>query len=533
MSRRLLLLIPAGLSVVQVLSTPGHVTIVTRPTAARSACPCCGILSGRVHSRYTRSLADLPWQGRAAAVQLQARRLRCTNADCPRRIFTERLPEVARPWARRSERLAEVQRHLGLALGGAAGSRLADRLAMPVSGATLLRLVARTAPPTPPAPRVVGLDEWAWRRGVIYGTILCDLERGTLIDLLPDRSAETVAAWLQQHPSVRVVARDRAGVSGRGIREGAPAAVEVGDRWHLLRNLGDALRAAAGRHREAVTAAIAGIGPASQAGREQPRVVGTTGPALEALRRQRRDERRARHAAIRRLREEGVPPRLIAPVVGMSQRGVERWSAAGGAPEHRRPPVSSVLDPFRPYLERRWEAGCRKATHLWRDIRERGFRGSVQTVARWAAGRRAVLSRDPVPATAGSAAVRRPSRRRCAWLLGCEPDKVSPEERDLVDRIAAAAPALGTAADLARRFAAMIRGGDAADLDTWLTSARKSELAGFAEGIGRDLDAVRAAITEPWSTSPVEGQINRVKTVKRQMYGRAGHALLRMRVLAA
>lgn len=196
MSRRLLLLIPAGLSVVQVLSTPDHVTIVTRPTAARSACPCCGILSGRVHSRYTRSLADLPWQGRAAAVQLQARRFRCTNADCPRRIFTERLPEVARPWARRSERLAEVQRHLGLALGGAAGSRLADRLAMPVSGATLLRLVARTAPPTPPAPRVVGLDEWAWRRGVIYGTILCDLERGTLIDLLPDRSAETVAAWL-------------------------------------------------------------------------------------------------------------------------------------------------------------------------------------------------------------------------------------------------------------------------------------------------------------------------------------------------
>jgi transposase len=226
-------LIPAGLSVVQVLPTPDCVTIVTRPTAAQSACPCCGILSGRVHSHYTRFLADLPWQGRVAAVQLQARRFRCTDADCPRQVFTERLPEVARPWARRSERLADVQRHLGLALGGAAGSRLADRLGMPVSGATLLRLVARTELPAPPAPRVVALDEWAWRRGLTYGTILYDLERGKVVDLLPDRRAETVAAWLKQHPSVEVIARDRAGVFGRAIREGAPAAVEVGDRWRV------------------------------------------------------------------------------------------------------------------------------------------------------------------------------------------------------------------------------------------------------------------------------------------------------------
>jgi transposase len=200
--------------------------------------------------------------------------------------------------------------------------------------------------------------------------------------------------------------------------------------------------------------------------------------------------------------------------------------------------VASVLDPFRPHLEQRWAAGCRKVAELWREIREQGFRGSFKTVARWAAERRLVLLPAPATATARSAAVHRPSRRRCAWLLGCEPDEVSAEERDLVHRITAAAPALGIpalgiAADLVRRFAAMLRRGDAADLDTWLASARESELASFAEGIGRDLAAVRAAITEPWSTSPVEGEINRVKTVKRQMYGRAGHAPLRVRVLAA
>ena len=486
-----------------------------------------------MHSHYTRSLADLPCQGRIAMVQVQARRFRCANTDCPRRIFTERLPEVVRPWARRSERLADVQRHLGLALGGAAGARLADRLAMPVSGTTLLRLVGRTELPTPPQPRVVGIDEYAKRRGLTYGTILCDLERGQIIDLLPDRDAATVAAWLKQHPSVQVIARDRASVFGRAIRDGAPAAVEIADRWHLLRNLGDALRAAVGRHREAITTATAAVVADSAVTPDAPRVVGTTGPALDALRRQRRDQRRACYTAMHRLHEEGVPPRLIAPAVGMSQRTVERWLTAGGAPEHRRPPVASLLDPFRSDLERCWDAGCRKATALWHEIRERGFKGSSQTVARWAAARRAAPLPDPATLSAGSAAIDRPSQRRCAWLLGCEPDTMSAGEHTFVERITDAVPALGVAADLARQFAAMIRGGDATDLDNWLTAARASELVSFAQGLTRDLAAVRAAITEPWSTSPVEGQINRVKTMKRQMYGRAGHDLLRVRVLAA
>jgi transposase len=258
LSRRVLPPIPAGLSVVQVLPTPDRVTIITAPTPSQSACPLCGGLSGRAHSHYTRTLADLPWSGRVVAVQVRARRFRCATADCPRRVFTERLPEVARPGARRSERLADVQRHLGLALGGAAGSRLADKLAMPVSGATLLRLVAGTELPAPPAPRVVGLDEWARRRGLTYGTILCDLERRTIVDLLPDRSAETVAAWLRRHPSVRVIARDRASVFGRGIREGAPSA------------------AASGRgHRGLSRSAAAGTSRATSATRSVPRSAAT------------------------------------------------------------------------------------------------------------------------------------------------------------------------------------------------------------------------------------------------------------------
>lgn len=211
MSRCLLPLIPVGLSVLQVVPGPDLVTIVTAPKSSQSPCPLCGTQSGQIHSRYTRTLADLPWQGRTVVVELQARRFRCVTINCPRRIFTERLPDVVCPNARRTARLESIQRHIGFALGGEAGARLAGRLAMPLSGDTILRLIGTTALEQPPSPRVVGIDDWAWRRGKRYGTIICDLERGCVIDILPERSAEVVADWLHQHPKVEVIARDRAG----------------------------------------------------------------------------------------------------------------------------------------------------------------------------------------------------------------------------------------------------------------------------------------------------------------------------------
>ena len=233
----------------QVLPAPDRVTIVTVPLSSESACPLCGGVSGQVHSHYTRTLADLPWQGRVAAVQVRARRFRCTQPECPRRIFTERLPEIARPQTRRTVRLGDVQRHIGLALGGAPGSRLAARLAMPISADTLLRMIrSSTLVPSPP-PRVIGVDDWALRRGYRYGTIICDLERRRVVDLLPDRSAGTLASWLKWHGgAVTIVSRDRSGAYADGIRAGAPRAVQVADRWHLLVNCSDALRQLLDQH---------------------------------------------------------------------------------------------------------------------------------------------------------------------------------------------------------------------------------------------------------------------------------------------
>jgi transposase len=525
-------LLLAGLSVRQILPAHDHLTIVAAPTSRSVLCPVCGKRSARRHSRYLRTLSDLPHQGRVARLQVWVRRFRCDTASCPRRIFAERLPELAPVQARRTSRLADSQRRIGLSLGGEPGARLATALAMPASGDTILRLIrAVTLVPAPP-PRVIGIDEWAYRRGLRYGTILCDLERGTIIDLLPDRTAETVAAWLRRHPGVTVIARDRASVYADAIRQGAPDARQVADRWHLLRNLGDALRGVATRHRKAIKVATSSVAAALFPACKTAMVPKET--QLHALRRSRREQRRDRYSEIQRLRASGVPPRLIAPGLGVSKRTIERWLAAGGEPQHRRPPPIGLLRPFEAELERRWRKGCRDVGSLHKALLSRGFTGSVRTVRRWAAARRAASPVNPaLQAAHVTAAWPPPSHRRCAWLLGMDSQRIKGAERTFIDKLYEIAPALAAASDLAKRFTAMLRARDASGFDEWLTAATHSELARFATGIARDVAAVRAGIVEPWSTSPVEGQINRLKTIKRQMYGRAHYDLLRSRILAA
>ncbi|WP_435926420.1 ISL3 family transposase [Mesorhizobium sp. WSM4083] len=523
-------LVSPELSIVQILPQADKVVLVARPKATESCCPSCGCRTGRVHSHYMRRVADLPWQGRVVEIRLHARRFRCPDPQCRQRIFTERLPETVQPKARRTARLGESQLVIGFAVGGESGSRLSRKLAMPVSGDTLLRMIRAAGFDPPDAPRVVGIDDWAWRKGQRYGTIICDLERNRVLDLLPDRNAHTVASWLKRHPGIEVIARDRAGVYADGARRGAPDATQVADRWHLLQNLGEALRLALGRHRKAVSAAGKAM-MAEMSGDDDanPEPSVETSPKLDGLRRSRRNQRSELYAEVLDLRTTGMSPRQIAPRTGMSVRTVERWLAAGGEPEHRRPPARSVLmDPFQEYLEGRWQEGQRNGLHLWSEIKRRGFAGSKATVYRWTAARQQCSSTAPP-----NARWRPPSRRNCAWLLSEDPILLDEQTEQFLGHLYDCAPELLKAGALARRFAALIRGDDDAGLEQWIEDATDSELASLAAGIGRDIAAVRAAITQPWSTSPVEGQINRLKTIKRQMYGRAGYPLLRNRLLAA
>jgi transposase len=533
LSRRVLPLIPAGLSVVQVLPAPDRATIVSAPTPSQSACPLCGGLSGRVHSHYTRTLADLPWSGRVVAIQVRARRFRCTSSECRRRIFTERLPEVVCPRARRTARLGDVQRHIGLALGGAPGSRLAGRLAIPVSGDTLLRMVRTGALAPSPPPHVIGVDDWAWRRGHRYGTVICDLERRRVVDLLPDRSAGTLASWLKRHGGeVAVVSRDRSGAYADGIRSGAPKAVQVADRWHLLVNCSDALRQLLDRHqrplREAAHLCAAGERVPAQA---PSRARAPT--QADRRKSERQERRRARYEAVAELHRKGIPIRRIARQLGMARNAVRRWLRAGEAAPYRRAPGRSVLDQHLGYVERRWIEGCRNAAALWRGLREeRGFRGGYDVVRRWAIRHRALQEAGSSP-THRLPSWRVPSARRAARLLTTEVASLSGTDQRFVRTLTALSPDIRLAAELANDFARLVRERDADALDPWLNRARAAALGGFAAGLSQDIDAVRAALSLPWSNGPAEGQVNRLKTIKRNMYGRAKFDLLRSRVLYA
>ena len=528
LSKSLLPLLPVGLVVDRVVLTPERVVVAVRARAGTAACPACRRRSRRVHSRYTRHLGDLPWQGRASQFDLEVRRFRCCAPECPRRIFAERLPELALPRVRRTARLVDAQHRIALTAGGEAGARLATRLSMPVSGDTLLRLIRASPLPETPSPRVVGIDDWAWRRGQRYGTLVVDLERNRPIDLLPDRDARTVAAWLQHHPGVEVVARDRAGAYADGVRSGAPGAVQVADRWHLLRNLGDALARALDRHgrdlRAAATAAQSTRAERAMPATPSPPAVEHRAPDRHAVRRARFDEAQALHA-------QGWPARRIARAVGVNRQTVQGWVRSGELPTWRQRRRGSSVDLHAEHLEQRWREGCRNAAQLWREVQQQGFRGRLRTVQRWASRRRGM---DPAAPGAGLAtAWPMPSKQRTSWLVVADPERTDATERRFVDALLARSPELAGLIGLARRFSTMVREQQADRLDGWLAAAKGSALAGFADALARDLDAVRAALTLPWSTGPVEGQISRLKTLKRAMCGRAGFELLRRRVLLA
>ena len=370
--------------------TTAQITLAVQSTQTSAPCPLCATLARRIHSDYERTLADLPWATYRVRLHLRVRKWFCRNRRCRRRIFTERLPTIAAPWARRTLRLAQRLVALGVALGGTAGVRLGHAWDLAVSRNTLLRGLRRLPQPVLPTPIVLGVDDFALRKRHTYGTILVDLERRQPVALLPDRTAETGAQWLREHPGVEVIARDRSSAYAEGAQHGAPFATQVADRFHLLQNLREALDqvfATYGQALEAVNDTMrqhpVPLPDGAMAVPVPPRDIPL--PAQQRMA-QRQAHRQALHTQVWALHRQGWTAPAIAQHVGLSLRTVQRdlRSATFAGRQRRSDRGDSLLNPYTPYLLERWNAGCYTAMRLFRELRQRGYVGGYGLVAAYA-----------------------------------------------------------------------------------------------------------------------------------------------------
>jgi len=522
----------AGVVVDQIDVEDGTLRIRARPHSAIAVCPGCDTVSASVHSRYERQIADMPAGGQPVRIMLRVRRFFCRNGNCRRRTFVEQVQGLASRRRRRSSLLCGALTSIGLALAGRAGARLAAGMAITVSRMTLLRLMRALPEPQITTPRVLGVDDFALKRGHVYSTILLDMETHRPVDVLADREAATLTAWLLAHPGVEIVCRDRAGAFAEGARLGAPDAIQVADRYHLWANLGQAVEKTVVAHhtclREPEPApdrndsqpppvsqapAVEPDGTQDVCGRERPLVART----------------RQRFADVQGLLAQGHSLSTISRELTLDHSTVRRFAQATNVEELLVKAVNrtSTLDRYKPYLNQRWNEGCTAAAVLHVEIQALGWRGSVQSVRRYTHPFRATLTAplaEPTP----------PKPRRVVRWIMTKPDNLSAGDTVRLKEILSRCPELDAVAGHVREFATMMRELRGDLLEDWMRSVQANALPALQSlvtGLRRDQAAVTAGLTLHWNSGPVEGQVNRVKMLKRTMFGRAKLDLLRCRIL--
>jgi len=516
-------LVPDGLRIGAIITGEGGVSIEATTTGDGAPCPECGCTSRSVHRHRERALSDLPCMGRPVRLLVRVRHFRCLSPLCPRKVFCERLGGVAAPRARRTDRQGRVLLAIAHESGGEAGARLARDSGMPISPDTLLRIIRRSASPDVSNPVALGVDDWALRKGRTYGTIMVDLHRHRPVGLLPDRSAGSFAEWLVAHPDVRIISRDRGGEYAEGGRLGAPRAVQVADRFHLLKNLGEVVERIMRRHADRLARVPA------------PGCQGMPWPRRDraASRERTRSEMRDRYESIQELSRRGMSKSAIARALGVHRHTVQKYMALETAPQRRhRTRGRSILATHEAYILERWRQGCRNAMQLWGEVTARGYRGGYGSVARLVAHLRASENTGCRPSQPWP---RLTPERSVGLLLAHERDK---QEQASIDDLKALHPELCESAAALEGFARLVRSEEGEEtergLHRWMAAAGGSgapELEAFVVKLRQDVGAVLAGLTLPYSQGQVEGQVNRLKLIKRQMFGRANFDLLRERFL--
>jgi transposase len=554
--------------------------ISTHPT---SCCPLCTQASSSVHSYYQRSMRDVPCGGQNIRLVLTVRKFFCRNTDCKRKIFTERFPAFVEPWAKMTIRLCEEIQAIGLSTSGSLGSRLAARLGIDSSWMTVLRRIMDLPTSAAGSVTALGIDDFSFRRGRKFGTILVNLDKHQVIDLLADRSSKTAGDWMRCHPEIDYVSRDRGQDYTQGATEGAPQATQISDRFHLVKNLVEAVEKEVSRCYKRLRQAqpplptpdlpqadkwrptpdadverkrlahlvdkqdqfeqvkdllSRGLSP-KEIAQQLPIPVRTiyrwqereTCPAHQPPR-ERRTDKQEQLEHIKALQLHGLSQKEIAGRLGIGvrtvQRSLGRKESEAPSPRRKR---QSIFDPYAPYVLTRWQQGCRDIPLLWQEIQDQGFKGSIRTMYRFV--KTLYQASVPLPAPGVTDRV---SIQKAIWLIARPYENLKEVERADLQELCQASPELAALHTLVQSFGQMVRKREGHRFQDWIKQVETShfrDVQQFARGLQQDKEEVLAALTFVYSNGQVEGQVNKLKLIKRQGYGRAGFPLLRQRVLHA
>ncbi|MEJ5200895.1 MAG: ISL3 family transposase [Anaerolineales bacterium] len=511
------------------------VVVFVESNQEKVACPNCGHESNRIHSYYLRSPRDLAWAHLPVMLCLKVKRFFCHNDQCSKRTFAERFSFV-NWYARRTQRVVEKQGLISINVCARTTEMLLSMAEIGISDTTVNRNLRKLPDPEMQPVRVLGVDDWAKRKGQRYGTILVDHEKACVVDVLEDRTAETLAKWLRMHPEIEIVTRDRSKTYSEAIQQGAPQARQVADRWHLLKNASEVVYKIFQQERKPIEKQLNGVAepkicpPLSTV--EQP-------AAIENNCTQAEQHRNERIIQAQELVRNGWTRKAAARQLNIHPRTIRRYldsPSPSGSGSRRR----SILDPFKTFIVKRWNDGCHNASQIFREIQTQGYSGQETIVIDFARELRRASGIPPkIRKQAGeilpaNVAQERPSLRTLTWWVLRPKDKRKANEEQILESISNSHPNLKTVIELVREYATLVRGQGADMLSLWIGSAKQSHyslLRNFAEGLQQDEDAIRAALSCSWSNGRTEGNVNRLKYIKRLMYGRSTDDLLRKRVL--
>jgi transposase len=520
-----------GLQLLDTEIDRGCITVSVSSIRPSAQCPQCQSKSSKVHSGYVRTLADLPFGARKVILRLDIRRFFCIKPECKRVTFAEPISDLAIRYARRTNQLHKALLELAFELGGEGGARMVKKLHYGVLSAdTLLRIIRHAPQDNLPTPRYLGIDDWAMKKGRTYGTILVDLERHTVVDLLPDRTSAVLEKWLKAHPGVEIITRDRSGSYSEGAKQGAPNAIQIADRFHLLVNLTGTLKQIVQQNPGILKLSQQPPAPSVPVNiKKEPAVEQELAQTVSASLNQKQELYRQ----IQELHRQGVRLRDIAKSLGVAVNTAMKYA---NLPE---PPAKQFRSSrktfgFEQYIGKRWDEGTRGPKQLFLELRSLGYKGSYKTIARYAAELRGPTCSHRRSHEAPNAPPPKLAVSKAAFLLGKPAKNLDEEENKLVQHLCQSSAQVNDAYDLAQYFQKLVRERLADEFEPWLCQAENSiapNMRNFAAGLRRDYSAVKMALSHPLSNGQVEGQVNRLKLIKRKMQGRANLDLLKRRVM--